>query len=129
MQRFLVQLIQINRVHLTGQQLNALKTHQYLPSFLASLWNNTLSCSHILYLHFASPSRKTLLPVYFNMGVLLYGGKALASPLPKGTLMTISSVPPVMGEPFTEMLYTFSLCRGTRSAGVLGNLERECYTH
>lgn len=24
--RFLIQLIQINRVHLTGQQLNALKT-------------------------------------------------------------------------------------------------------
>lgn len=54
-----------------------------------------------------------------------YSEKAQTSPLPRGTLMTISSEPPAMGEPFTEILYTFSLWRGTRTAGVLGNLDRE----
>lgn len=76
-----------------------------------------------LYLHFASLSRKHHF-LFLTVGVLLYGGKALTSPLPRGTLMMISSVPPAMGEPFTEMLYTFSLWRGTRTAGVLGNLAR-----
>lgn len=36
--------------------------------------------------------------------------------------MTILSALPEMGEPLTDMLYTFSLCFGSLTAGVFGNL-------
>lgn len=47
------------------------------------------------------------------------------SPFPSGTLMTTSSPAPAIGEPLTDMLYTFSLWRASLSPGVLGNLTDE----